>query len=451
MRNAELPELAIRTFCHHLAEVGGGARGLLGRDSIAPADHVIDADTLDDHAASGRDALSRALVIKLNGGLGTSMGLDRAKSLIEVRDGLSFLDLIARQIGALRRSTGARVPLVLMNSFRTERDTLAALGHRDLRVQGLPLSFVQHRVPKIVADTLQPVVHSPTPTLEWCPPGHGDLYTALVTSGALDAFLERGLVYAFVSNADNLGATLDPALLGHMADLEIPFLMEVADRTSADRKGGHLCRLHDGRLALREAAQCPAEEREEFQDINRYRFFNTNNLWLHLPSLERLLSEHDGVLPLNTIVNHKTVDPRDPTSTPVLQLETAMGSALSLFDGAVAVRVPRRRFSPVKTTNDLLGVRSDAFELTDDGHIVLSARRAVPPTILLDPEFFRLVDDFQARFPHGPPSLRECESLTVDGDVTFAEGVVVRGGAHVRAEAPARIDPGTVVTGDVLL
>jgi UTP--glucose-1-phosphate uridylyltransferase len=261
--------------------------------------------------------------------------------------------------------------------------------------------------------------------------------------------MTRGIEYAFVSNADNLGAALDPSLLGFMAASGFDFMMETADRTAADRKGGHLCQLRDGRLALRESAQCPPEEAEAFQDVSRHRYFNTNNLWIHLPTLNRLLEEHGGFLPLPTVVNRKTLDPRDPSSPAVFQLETAMGTAISLFPKAAAVRVPRRRFSPVKNTNDLLGVRSDAYDLNEEGRIVLSAGRSAPPVIRLDERFFKMIDSFEKRFPKGTPSLRNCHSLSVEGDVTFGSGVVIEGEVIIRAQSKVTVPDGSVFSGPI--
>ena len=445
MRRAGMPEAAVAAFGLHLERYLEGDTGTLGRDEIEPVADLPDAERFEGGAAE--ETLSRAVVIKLNGGLGTSMGLERAKSLIKVRPGATFLDLMARQVLALRQRIERPVPLLLMNSFRTEADTEAALAaHSDLEVAGLPLGFRQHRVPKVLADEQAPAEWPAEPDLAWCPPGHGDLYTALHTSGVLQRLLDAGYEVAFVSNSDNLGAVLDPALLGHMERSGADFMMEVADRTPADRKGGHLCRLSSGRLALRESAQCPPGETDEFQDIELYRYFNTNNIWVRLPALAELLERNDGALPLATIVNRKHLDPRDPSSPAVIQLETAMGAALSLFANAAALRVSRRRFSPVKTTDDLLGVRSDAFELTGDGRVVLAAGRAAPPTIDLDPGFFKLLDDFEARFPAGAPSLVRCARLTVRGDVTFGGGVVVEGEVTVRgSDRPSRIPDGAVL------
>ncbi len=453
MEAAGLPPRAISTFCHHLRTLTSGAGATLDRDSIWPVESLPDSESLGGAGSAGRAALQRVVVIKLNGGLGTSMGLDRAKSLVEVRGGYAFLDLIARQLMALRRRFDCAVPLLLMNSFNTADDTRRALAnHPDIPVAGLPLGFLQGSVPKVVENGLRPAVWPADPRLEWCPPGHGDLYTSLDTTGLLANLLDRRYDVAFVSNADNLGAVLDLDILGHLVERRLPFLIEAADRTTADRKGGHLCRLGDGRLALRESAQCPVGEEEDFQDVGRYRYFNTNNLWLHLPSLRELLDRHAGVMPLPTIVNKKTIDPRDPDSPAVLQLETAMGAALPLFEGAEAIRVPRSRFSPVKNTDDLLAVRSDAYRLTEDGRVILDESRRMPPVVSLDRRFFKLIDDFEARFPFGAPSLLACDSLTVDGDVTFGRGVELRGDVRITAAAgPATVADGSIFTGDVLL
>ena len=287
------------------------------------------------------------------------------------------------------------------------------------------------------------------PALEWAPPGHGDLYPSLQSSGMLAALLDAGYEYAFVANVDNLGAVMEPRILAWFAGERIPFLMEVADRTEADRKGGHLARRADGGLVLREVAQTPEDDLGAFQDIGRHRFFNTNTLWIDLRALAAVLGERGGVLGLPMIVNRKTVDPGDAHSTPVLQLETAMGAAIDVFDGARAIRVPRSRFAPVKTTNDLLALRSDAFVLHDDGRIAQAPERdgAGAPLVDLDPAHFKLLRDFDARFPAGPPSLVACERLTVRGDVEFGAGVVVRGTTTVEQgqDGPLRIEDGAVL------
>jgi UTP--glucose-1-phosphate uridylyltransferase len=394
--------------------------------------------------AQAREVLDRLVVVKLNGGLGTSMGLSGPKSLLSVKDGHSFLDIFTMQVLALRRQYGARLPLMLMNSPSTRGPSLEALGkHPAVQDNGpVPLDFLQGREPKIREDDHFPVEWPQAPELEWCPPGHGDLYTALAASGTLDALLAAGVRWCFVSNADNLGAVPDPRLAAWIAAEGVPFAMEAVRGTPADRKGGHLA-LHRGRTVLRETAQVPKGD-DSFTDVERWRFYNTNNLWIDLEALRSLQSQDPGGPALPLIVNRKTVDPSDASSTPVIQLETAMGAAIGSIEGARAVQVPRHRFAPVKTTDDLLVVRSDCYELTPEG-LMRATFDARPPFVALDASHYKLLPAFEARFPHGAPSLRRCDSLTVTGDVTFGAGVVVEG--TVVVEGPRQVADGEVLRG----
>jgi len=444
MRHEGLPEIAIDTFAHYEERLRSGEQGLLPEAELEPLTDVPSSEDLPSPDAS---ALSRVVVLKLNGGLGTSMGMTRAKSLLEIKEGQTFLDVIVRQVLHLRAEHDAAIPLLLMNSFATRDDTLEALKkYPELEIDGLPLDFVQGKVPKLLADGFEPVSWEADPALEWAPPGHGDVFTSLATSGTLSTLLERGYEYLFLSNSDNLGAVLDPRILGWFASEGLPFVSEVVDRTESDRKGGHLARLRDGGgLVLRETAQVPDEDQEAFEDVERHRFFNANNIWVNLRALERTLEERDGILGLPMIVNRKTVDPTDPSSPEVVQLETAMGAAIAVFEGAAAVHVPRPRFAPVKTSGDLLVVRSDAYELAEDWTIQLIPEREAAPLVTLSNEF-KMLRDFDERFPAGPPSLRAAEALEVEGDVHFGAGVVVRG--RVRVEGPATIPDGTVLDGE---
>ncbi|MBN1528574.1 MAG: UTP--glucose-1-phosphate uridylyltransferase [Thermoleophilaceae bacterium] len=444
MRAEGLPDVAIETFSRQRARLRAGEQGMLAESDIEAVESLPDAEELPDDPSGAREALDAAIVLKLNGGLGTSMGMSKAKSLLEVKDGLSFLDIIARQVLGLRERSGARVPLVLMNSFATRDDSLAALSaYRDLEAD-VPLDFVQGKVPKLGADDLEPVDWPDDPRLEWAPPGHGDLYTSLAGSGMLAKLLDAGYRYAFVSNSDNLGAVLDDRILAWFAREELPFLMEAADRTESDRKGGHLARRPGGGLVLRETAQTPDEDRAAFQDVGRHRYFNANTLWIDLRALSDRLAR--GVLELPMIVNRKTVDPADASTPAVIQLETAMGAAIDVFEGAAAVRVPRSRFVPVKTTEDLLSLRSDAYVMSEGPRVELApARLGTPPVIDLDSEYYKLVPDLEERFAGGPPSLIECDRLAVEGDVRFGSGVVVRG--SVRLSGPRTIEDGAVLEG----
>jgi UTP--glucose-1-phosphate uridylyltransferase len=449
MRDEGVAEPAIRAFEHYYRQLEAGETGLMPEDSIEPVTDLPALDELPDDSEAQHDALRHAIVLRLNGGLGTSMGLSKAKSLLEAKDGLSFLDVIARQVLALRERHDVALPLVLMDSFSTRDDSLAALARYPELTGAIPPDFLQNKEPKVRVDDLMPVEWPDNPALEWCPPGHGDIYTALVTSGLLAQLLEQGYEHAFIANSDNLGASLEPRILAWMRAERVPFLMEVTGRTEADRKGGHIARRReDGRLALRETAQTPEEDLEKLQDIDRHRYVNTNNLWLDLRALAAAMRERDDVLGLPMIRNEKTVDPTDKSTPAVYQLETAMGAAIQVFEGARALAVPRTRFAPVKTTDDLLGLRSDAYRLEDDASVVLAPERdGRAPYVALDGDHYKLLHDFDARFPAGPPSLIECERLVVEGDVRFGAGVVVRGDVTVRQEGaePLTIEDGTVL------
>jgi len=436
MEAAALPQAVIENFLRLYALVEEGRTGIISEAEISP---VASLDRYEDIIKDpelrrlGQAVLPELVVCKLNGGLGTGMGLERAKSLLEVRRGLTFNHVVAEQLMQWREKTGIEIPLLHMTSFNTEHDIAAFMeGYPALRISGLPSYFNQHKHPKIYSDTLMPAEEAEE-ALNWNPPGHGDLYAALVSTGTLSRLIAAGKKYIFVSNSDNLGATPDLAILGYLAAKRLPFLLEVAERTPADRKGGHLAlRKADNRLVLREAAQAPQDTEgspcAEFQDIERYRYFNSNSEWGELEAWQRVAEANGGVIPLALIRNEKTVNPRDARSRRVYQIETAMGAAIEVFPGAGALVIPRSRFSPVKATNDLLGVRSDAYTLGADQRLALAGARETvgPPVINLDQRYYRLIDDFDARF-RVIPSLACAREFSVCGDFVFNSALTICG------------------------
>ncbi len=444
MQDEGVDPVAIDTFAHYYRLLEHGETGMIPEASIAPLDmeSLADVEVSDEVAA---EAIRRTAVIKLNGGLGTSMGMDRAKSLLCVRRGLSFLDIIARQVLHLRTQYSAPLPLIFMNSFRTSADTMAALArYDDLAVDGLPLEFLQNKVPKLLAKDLSPASYPKNPDLEWCPPGHGDLYTAMRGTGLLAQLREAGFTHVFVSNSDNLGAVPDPRVAGWFAQSGAPFAIEAVRRTASDRKGGHFAtRKADGRIVLRESAQTLESDRDSLADLDRHKYTSTNNLWFDLDAMTEALDARQGILGLPMIRNVKHLDPADKKTPEVIQIETAMGSAIEIFDGARTIEVGRDRFVPVKTTNDLLVLRSDIYDL--GGDFVLDQAADDVPFIDLDGAFYKLVGDFDKRFPEGAPSLREATSLVIDGDVTFGHGVKVVGDVKIKAPSAERVEASAVL------
>jgi UTP--glucose-1-phosphate uridylyltransferase len=442
MQAAGVDDLAIEVFAHYYRQIEHGETGMIAESSIDPLDmeSLADVEVSEEAAA---DAIGKTVVIKLNGGLGTSMGMARAKSLLCVRRGLSFLDVIARQVLHQRREYGATLPLIFMNSFRTSADTLAALArYGDLAVEGLPLEFLQNKEPKLLLEDLTPVGWPRDPSLEWCPPGHGDIYTALKATGLLQKLIDAGYSYAFVSNSDNLGAVADARVAGWFARSGAPFAIEAVRRTPSDRKGGHFARRKvDGRIVLRETAQTAKADLEALADLGRHKFASTNNLWFDLVRMRDEIDRRDGILGLPLIRNVKNVDPTDKKSPEVIQIETAMGAAIEVFDDSRTIEVGRDRFVPVKTTNDLLVLRSDAYDLGPD--FVLDQVAEELPFVDLD-DHYKAVEEFDKRFPAGVPSLKHAEELVVSGDWTFGSGVRVKGKGRLEG-ARGHVDSGSVL------
>ena len=445
MKKARLSPQVIDIFKHYYKQAVLGENGLLYEkelESIAVHD-VKEYEAINEYTGAGKAALKNTVAITLNGGLGTSMGLTGPKSLLTVKNGKSFLELILLQA----RQQGVR--LAFMNSYSTHKATLAAI--EKIMPEASPSYFLQNKFPKILQKDFSPATWPKDPDLEWNPPGHGDLFMALSTSGLLDHLIENNIQYAFVSNCDNLGACIEESLLGYFAEHHFPFMMEVSPRTPSDMKGGHLARHKKGHFLLRESAQCPKDEQSAFSDIQNYCFFNTNNLWINLLAIQNYLKSY-GIMKLPMILNAKTLDPRDPDSPPVFQVESAMGSAISLFPEATVIRVPRTRFFPVKKCNDLMAIRSDCFLLTPDNRLVLNPDRTTDHLkISLDPVYYAKIDQFDKRFKQGVPSLMHCSELNISGDVYFEKDVTVLGKVKIKntSGTPKTIKAGTTLSKDL--
>eukprot|EP00270_Netrium_digitus_P008485 TRINITY_DN253_c0_g1_i1.p1 TRINITY_DN253_c0_g1~~TRINITY_DN253_c0_g1_i1.p1 ORF type:complete len:469 (+),score=156.18 TRINITY_DN253_c0_g1_i1:59-1465(+) len=391
-------------------------------EEVVPYDNLPEVPTGVEEVKALLDKLA---VLKLNGGLGTTMGCTGPKSVIEVRNGLTFLDLIVKQLETLNEKYGSSVPLVLMNSFNTHDDTAKILEkYTDSKLK--IKSFNQSKYPRVVMEDTTPwPAKGRKDKAAWYPPGHGDVYSALVNSGVLDELLAEGKEYIFVANADNLGAIVDLRILNSIIKNENEYCLEVTPKTLADVKGGTLIN-YEGRLQLLEIAQVPPEYVGEFKSIDKFKIFNTNNMWLNLKAINRLVQE--DALKMEIIPNPKEVD-----GVKVLQLETAAGAAIRFFNKAIGVNVPRSRFLPVKACSDLLLVQSNLYT-EEEGVMKRNPARTSPanPSIELGPEF-KKVGDFQKRFK-SIPFIVELESLKVSGDVSFGSNVVLKG--KVVIEAP---------------
>lgn len=433
MLNFHMEEREIALFLKQYQSLSRGERGFIYEKDLTsvPYGSIPTLQDLESHRKKGQTLLDKCAIIKLNGGLGTSMGLSGPKSFLPVKGEKRFIDIVVDQVLSLRKETQSEVPLVLMNSAVTNSETKSYIDTVPaIRDQKIPYSFIHNSHPKILVDTLEPASFAEAPAKEWNPAGHGDIYTSLVTSGILDTLIEQGIEYAFISNIDNLGATMDSALLGYLAESDAPFLMEVCHRREMDKKGGHLAKDESG-FVLRERAQATQEEIEQFEDITKYSYFNSNSIWLNLVKLQKHIEEK-GLLLLPLIANQKNLNPADSNSPKVFQLETAMGSAISLFENTKAVEIPQTRFRPVKKNNDLLLLWSDRFKLNNKGELqeVEGATKSI--NIELDSTYFAFYTDLKDRVtPESIPSLKECTSLTVSGNIVFGENCVFNGDVRI--------------------
>nr|BAP47499.1 UDPG pyrophosphorylase [Gentiana triflora] len=401
-----------------------------------PTDEVVvpyeSLTPLSQDPAETKKLLDKLVVLKLNGGLGTTMGCTGPKSVIEVRNGLTFLDLIVIQIETLNKKYGCNVPLLLMNSFNTHDDTLKIVekySNSKIEIH----TFNQSQYPRLVVEDFSPLPSKGNDGKDaWYPPGHGDVFPALFNSGKLDALLSQGKEYVFVANSDNLGAIVDLNILNHLIHNNNEYCMEVTPKTLADVKGGTLI-SYEGRVQLLEIAQVPDEHVNEFKSIEKFKIFNTNNIWVNLKAIKRLVEA--DTLKMEIIPNPKEVD-----GVKVLQLETAVGAAIRFFERAIGVNVPRSRFLPVKATSDLLLVQSDLYTLSDDGYVVRNPARTNPsnPSIELGPEF-KKVANFLGRFK-SIPSIVGLDSLKVTGDVWFGASIVLKGKVAFTANSGEKLE-----------
>lgn len=448
-------QLVIDTFLRYYSQMTSGNTGFIYETDLMPVKKgsLPEYNDLSSYSSDGENALKHAVIIKLNGGLGTSMGLDGPKCMLPAKESLSFFDIAANQIRELNKNSGIQIPFILMNSFRTDEETQKLIKQYPDLLTDIPNTFIQNKYPKILQDSLRPATWQDDPVHEWNPSGHGDIYTSLVSSGILQELLNSGIRYAFISNIDNLGATLDTCLLGYFASNTLPFMMEAVPRTEIDKKGGHIARLvNKNQLILRELAQTTENEVPSFQDVEKYCYFNSNNLWINLEHLHDVMHQTGTRFNLPFIINKKHLIPKNKNTPAVFQLETAMGSAISLFPGSQAVAIPDNRFIPVKKCDDLLVLWSDYYLLNRDYSLIRDSQRVLPPIkITLDKNYYGTYDKMKERFPSDIPSLLHCKSLCIEGDVCFGAHSTINGEVTIsnKSEKQVCIPDGSIIDSNV--
>ncbi|MCP9262957.1 UTP--glucose-1-phosphate uridylyltransferase [Dirofilaria immitis] len=329
------------------------------------------------------EILKRVSVVKLNGGLGTTMGCNGPKSLIELRSGLTFLDFAIGHVRHFNEQNNSSVPLVLMNSFNTDKAVYEYLADRKINVK----TFLQSKCPRIFVKNSMPVpLKDGGENIEgWYPPGHGNIFKSMHFTGVLDELLAQGRDICFISNIDNTGATID---------LRIAKLM-----------GGTLVEIN-GYIMHLEMPQ---------GSVISYVCFHDRWILLGLGKVRR----KDAI----TVVlsNGEFVN----------QLETSLGGAIRNFDKVLSIKVPRSRFLPVKNTQELLAIMSDLYEVTENFSLQF-VRKDKAPIIELS-EHFSKISEFRERFCE-IPRLRELKRLKVEGNIYFEHDVILKDNVEIIAD-----------------
>lgn len=443
MKARGISEAGIESFLRMVRRAGQKSPYIPLDEVKAPSDDLLiqisdKSEAFSDLERAGERLLKQAVVIKLNGGRSTTMGGEVPKGILVAKDGMSYLEIILGQMKAIRDRWGIDIPLALMNSFFTQVPTMKVIDELGANVR----TIEQKQVPRLLSDTLVPL-ESGTDD-DWVPPGHGDVYESLAESGLLDELLSKGYRWAFISNVDNLAANLEPWILGLIEKHEADFLMEVTERTNEDRKGGTLV-VRNGRLELLEIAQVDPKFSQDFMDIDRFRVFNTNNIWIDLTALKNILEQ--DLLRLPIIQNHKKI-----RGSNVVQLETAMGSAIGSFRNARGLKVTRERFFPTKKVEDLFVLQSDVCLLDPMFRLKRNSIRPAAlgpvPAVSFVADFLDSPLRFSERFEDSTTvSLVAAASLKVSGPVFFERDIKIEG--NVSVEAPPgevlRIERGTTL------
>lgn len=333
-----------RWFLHHAArlhqrgEEDNAVRGVVSAPEPGDVVDLPSAGTAehDRLVGEGEAALGRGecAFVVLAGGMATRMG-GVVKALVEALPGRTFLDLRLREQERLEERVGHEVPLWLMTSHATEDAIRDALGDRldGRRIATFPQRLSLRLDPDgslFLDDEGRPSEHAP---------GHGDLPDSLQASGLLDRFLDGGGRYVTMANLDNLGATLDPAIVGRHVTDDVAITCEVVDKVGSD-KGGIPVRV-DGRPMILEELRIPSSF-----DPSQVRVFNTNTFHFDAGALASL--DFDWTY----LIVEKDVDGR-----PAIQFERIVNEVTGRLDTRY-LRVPRdgaeSRFLPIKDEDDLV-------------------------------------------------------------------------------------------------
>ncbi|KAG0582020.1 hypothetical protein KC19_3G027000 [Ceratodon purpureus] len=403
---------------------------------------------VDDHEKC-KVLLHKLIVVKLCGTLGRSLGTTQPKSLVEIHSEQSFVDLAVQQIEVLNVKYNAKVLLVLATSDNTDRAVKQAVKKYSASDVDI-IVFNQTEYPREVWP-VTPKLGEDGGYLT----NNGDLFAAFSFSGKLDELLALGKEYLFISNCDNLGATVDLNMLNNLSENQCDYCMEVTPKNGTDAENGAYV-SSEGNIELLEFEEVSRSQNEKSRSGD-VKVVNTNSTWVNLKAVKRLAE----IEALDIYCSSKGAGEGENIT---FQLQTSSGAPLyslqvngeifenlpiegnsdlllvQFFDGSVAVEVPRTRFHPIRDTSDLLLFRSDLYTVRE-GVVCPNPLRLsdVNPTIELEGLKLRKMQYFTERLKH-IPSLLELSSLRVIGDVWFGSDVILQGKVVIWAKKDERID-----------
>uniref|UniRef100_A0A8R1DY65 UTP--glucose-1-phosphate uridylyltransferase n=1 Tax=Caenorhabditis japonica TaxID=281687 RepID=A0A8R1DY65_CAEJA len=420
LKDAEIFKDLYKQFLEHQHHIDWNSWKYIKEESQVTLENIQQLDL------TRTDIGNKLVVIKLNGGLGTTMGCKKAKSLVEVIDGYSFLDLAVLEHEKMCNTFGVKTPLYLMNSFYTDEDTKEHISKKQYTNVR---TFLQSKCPRLDAETKLPIEDDEWKEDAWCPPGHGNIFQSLENSGLLDELISEGREIVFVSNIDNTGALVSLPIAQMMLEKRVDYVMECTDKTKVDIKGGTLIEINNQMMHL-EMPQVPIEHLKDFCSTEVFKIFNTNNIWFNLNAVKRLLPNIRSEI----IVNKKNVRGRD-----VLQLEFSIGGCIKNFPNALCVHVQRPRFRPVKNLGDFLSLRSFFADPEN-----VSDKLGSTPIVSLDSSVYTNVEEVVKRFPY-PLDMKKCTEFKVVGDVFFGKDVRLHGNVTIenKTREPVHIPDGS--------
>ena len=322
------------------------------------------------------------------GGVSTSMG-GCAKAIVNAKNNMSFIEIKLNHVRQMQSKYFCKIPVILMTSQETDEQIMNHLNSKNLLDDIDLIKIVQ---PVTVRFTLNnenlEVAKKSNGLPSYVPGGHYDSFILL--NEIKDDLKQKGIKTIFINNIDNLGATIDPVLIGYHVLKKSLFTPEIAKKEKND-KGGTFARI-SGNLRLLEGPMVPEDYKDTFSDIKVHKYFNTNLIYIDMDIFD-YFDEINSEVPV--FINKKNFDGQE-----VFGFEGAVGLVFGLKNSALLVVDRQKRFLPIKFLSDLWLLRSN-FMILDKKTSSVSQMKLMKPVISLPDSFLSNIDDFENKIADG--------------------------------------------------